>query len=567
MYVSLQKEDTQMQLEQLTQYTEYLLNLALKKCGNIYDAEDLTQETLLAAISYISKGNEISNIKTWLCSVMNRRFNDILREKYNHPVLHIGEDFDIADDTNFIDNLEQEAEYEEIRKLVAYQAQTYRDVLVRHYLKGQSIEIISKALGLPEGTVKSRLYLGRKSVKEGFEKMEKYNEQSYAPINLNISYSGAGGINGEPYSLVYNDVLAQNILWSSYEKPVTIEEISLGLGVPTAYVEPIVEKMVYGELMAKTGTRYYTDFIIYTVNDMKKYIADQVKFVKTYFDILWHPIEEAISTLTAAFSPKHWTLDSQNSLELYTAFNCLDYGTYKSISEIFNTHQIFKDRPNGGRWIAFGHLFKNGYNIKDDIESQKYLYSGERFVKLEKLSNNDSVEMHVYGIEGFPCCQYDRSPDYSFIPNNTVIDEAFSRLLYIIYNDINPESAGLNPEYIKAVPWLTKCKVLRKEKDKVRVNIPVLSQNEGDMLLESLHKAQNKIAFFLREPLSKFLKGKKKELPAHLKSVPLQKQYLYSYNAIVLATIREAISRGRIYGKKYDEEYQVPCPMIFIIDH
>ena len=87
------------------------------------------------------------------------------------------------------------------------------------------------------------------------------------------------------------------------------------------------------------------------------------------------------------------------------------------------------------------------------------------------------------------------------------------------------------------------------------------------MLLELLHKAQNKIAFSLREPLSKFLKGKKKELPAHLKSVPLQKQYFYSYNAIVLATIREAISRGRIYGEKYDEEYQVPCPMIFIIDH
>ena len=264
-----------MQTEQLTQYSEYLLGLALKKCGNIYDAEDLTQETLLAAISYISKGKEIKDFKTWLCSVMNRRFNDALRKKYNHPVIHIGDDFDIMDDSNILDNLEQESEYEAVRKAVAYLGKTYRDVLVRHYLRDQSIEQISKELGIPKGTVKSRLHLGRKSVKEGLENMEKYNEQSYSPVRLNISYSGTGGINGEPCSIVYNDVLAQNILWLAYEKPVTMEEISLGLGVPIAYIEPVVEKLVNGELMVKTGTRYYTDFIIYTVDDMKELLNFQ----------------------------------------------------------------------------------------------------------------------------------------------------------------------------------------------------------------------------------------------------------------------------------------------------
>ena len=117
-----------MQTEQLTQYSEYLLGLALKKCGNIYDAEDLTQETLLAAISYISKGKVILDFKTWLCSVMNRKFNDALRKKYNHPVIHIGDDFDIVDDSNILDNLELESEYEEVRKVVAYLGKTYTGV-------------------------------------------------------------------------------------------------------------------------------------------------------------------------------------------------------------------------------------------------------------------------------------------------------------------------------------------------------------------------------------------------------------------------------------------------------
>ena len=41
-----------MQLTEVQKYTEYLFNAALKKCQNISDAEDLTQEVLLAALKY-----------------------------------------------------------------------------------------------------------------------------------------------------------------------------------------------------------------------------------------------------------------------------------------------------------------------------------------------------------------------------------------------------------------------------------------------------------------------------------------------------------------------------------
>lgn len=37
---------------EITKYVEYLFALALKKCGDVNDAEDLTQETLLAAFQY-----------------------------------------------------------------------------------------------------------------------------------------------------------------------------------------------------------------------------------------------------------------------------------------------------------------------------------------------------------------------------------------------------------------------------------------------------------------------------------------------------------------------------------
>ena len=34
---------------EIKNYVEYLFALALHKCGNLHDAEDLTQDTLLAA--------------------------------------------------------------------------------------------------------------------------------------------------------------------------------------------------------------------------------------------------------------------------------------------------------------------------------------------------------------------------------------------------------------------------------------------------------------------------------------------------------------------------------------
>ena len=58
-----------MQSKDLENHIEFLLSAALQKCGNIYDAEDLTQETLLAALSYMARGKEIRDVKAWLLVV------------------------------------------------------------------------------------------------------------------------------------------------------------------------------------------------------------------------------------------------------------------------------------------------------------------------------------------------------------------------------------------------------------------------------------------------------------------------------------------------------------------
>lgn len=100
------------------------------------------------------------------------------------------------------------------------------------------------------------------------------------------------------------------------------------------------------------------------------------------------------------------------------------------------------------------------------------------------------------------------------------MDAEITKLLYIVNAGIDPESVGFNPEYLKAIPWLTKCKIFREEAGKPVVNIPVLQKEEAEILWSICTEAKCEMVKDLKELLSEFFKGKKQELPAHLVSVP-----------------------------------------------
>ena len=90
---------------QLTEYAELLFSAAVYKTENITDAEDLVQDTLIAALAAIEQKKEISDPKGWLMTVLNRRYYDMLRRKYRKPLVS----FDVIEDipeNNTIDRFE-----------------------------------------------------------------------------------------------------------------------------------------------------------------------------------------------------------------------------------------------------------------------------------------------------------------------------------------------------------------------------------------------------------------------------------------------------------------------------
>ena len=201
-----------------------------------------------------------------------------------------------------------------------------------------------------------------------------------------------------------------------------------------------------------------------------------------------------------------------------------------------------------------------------------HAYSGERFVCYENFAESKILRQHVYGAEGFPNYSYNCSPEYTFLKESDDVDDIVTRLLYILHTGISPEAVGFNTEYLKMIPHLTKCKLLREESGKPAVNIPVLNESEYEILHGLLTDAKEALweDLSLRMDFRAFLADKKMPIPVHLDGVPLHKQYLYAMHAMEFATIRLAMTKGELYDGNYDDDSvavnQHPCPMLLVIE-
>lgn len=130
-----------MHINDIENIMNYLFSAALKKCGNFEDAEDLTSETLLAALKY---PNEIQDIKKWLSGVLNHKYYDMLRHKYKLPTVSIN--LITEDIPDFEEEQADVPSADEIRREVAYLSGKYREVIVAIILTAKRCRTLPKSL-------------------------------------------------------------------------------------------------------------------------------------------------------------------------------------------------------------------------------------------------------------------------------------------------------------------------------------------------------------------------------------------------------------------------------------
>lgn len=548
-----------MNKEDLIGYADDLLKAAMYKLDGT-DAEDLVQETMLAALQAMEQGKEIDNLRAWLLRVLNRKYYDFLRQKYRRPTvsIHMLEDGQyrkqLQQEDEQLQRLEQSEEAEALRRELAHQAGIYREVLVRYYMHGESVGHIAEALQIPENTVKSRLYAGREHIRKDFT-MEKYTKQSYEPEKLNIGMSGECGINGEPFSLGLQDRIKMNLMILAYDKPVTLRELSEAIGIATAYIEPVVEQLVDGELMKRVGDKVYTDFIIYREEDRQATVGLQRELADRRYKEIWEIVEQGLKELREQDFYQKQRPEARQKLESQSAIYILQRAEWTVRSEVAGEapYSSYPDRKNGGKWFALGEHYEAGYDYsKSGGGYHRYWIDGETNRPMGEYGVHSDVRMYAYDcLLGYT---------YLFCAHRNISEDVLVRILYLVAYDKEEELALLQFRILEKMDVLLELGLLaRKENGKLECLVPVIAGADREYMHELGNKYGNKIGQEFHDELLALIKHPVK-LPSHLKSVLEWYRYLQCGSCISMMVAERAREAG-LFLPGYDG----PAPAICLV--
>jgi len=127
--------------------------------GSKEDAEDLTQQTFLRAWEALPNFRGDSSLSTWLHSIAYREYTHWLRSQ--REFVPLDEIVDMPDEQS-----NQNLEAVLLRWAIYRLDPEHREVFVLYYVQGFSVREVAKIIGVPVGTVKSRLFFARQKLKE-----------------------------------------------------------------------------------------------------------------------------------------------------------------------------------------------------------------------------------------------------------------------------------------------------------------------------------------------------------------------------------------------------------------
>jgi RNA polymerase sigma factor (sigma-70 family) len=149
-------------------YREPLNYFAQTLTRNTEDANDLVQETMLKALIYESKYKNDTNLKAWLYTIMKNIFINSYRKDKKMRIV-----FDGSTDLFYLNVPETSRQFDpekrmEHRELITKMNELPEDFKtpVKMFFEGYKYKEIADELALPIGTIKSRIFLGRKALAE-----------------------------------------------------------------------------------------------------------------------------------------------------------------------------------------------------------------------------------------------------------------------------------------------------------------------------------------------------------------------------------------------------------------
>ncbi len=406
-----------------SEYFERVYYYCLKKTGNETEAAELSQDIALGIIEQLRRGACPDSFSGWVWQIVRNIYAGWATEKHKARERLSDTDiseFEIPDNSDFISDIIREDDIAAVRREMAFILSEYRNVLLMYYVQNRRVCDIAKNLGIPEGTVKTRLFRARQKLKEGMYMAREFGKRSYNPERLSFLASG-NQPSGLPWGAVQRKIPV-NILCEANNNPSTVEELAIELGIAAPYMEEEVDIFEKSELLRKLDDgKYITNFFIAPSECIEAVNALCEDFAYDNYKKFWQVASDFVAKHYAEFIGES-TMSEQDA----TMFFFLKLVTTVKETVDGDVWGRFK-RRDGGNWGFIGYeqgarrgrinacgFGDNGAIISNDCNKLhlrcyvdvngmfgKRIYKDRCYVRSDDLPAIRELVKNGYGTEGF----------------------------------------------------------------------------------------------------------------------------------------------------------------------
>jgi RNA polymerase sigma-70 factor (ECF subfamily) len=163
-----QAGDERAYVELVNRYKDRLLNFVFQFLGDMEQAEDVVQDTMLRLYEKKHYYKEIAKFSTWIYTIARNLANTELRKRKRRKTTylsHMSKDerqYEIpAVQDNVDQSLHNEFIQDRIKSAISKLPEHYKTVIILRDIQELSYDDISNIVGVPLGTIKSRINRAR----------------------------------------------------------------------------------------------------------------------------------------------------------------------------------------------------------------------------------------------------------------------------------------------------------------------------------------------------------------------------------------------------------------------
>lgn len=168
----------------LARHRDPVYSFLRRLVGDAADAEDLAQETFLKAFRALASYDPARPLRSWLFGIAHHAALDFLRAR-RPETLSLddgdGPPLPAAPDASPESEAAAALDGELVERLLRALPAPYREVLLLRHAEDLSVAEVAAALGLPEGTVKVRLFRAREMMRGKWEAFSREENETRRP--------------------------------------------------------------------------------------------------------------------------------------------------------------------------------------------------------------------------------------------------------------------------------------------------------------------------------------------------------------------------------------------------